>query len=125
MARRLGNDRLSIMKILRWLSVLCVISLCPAAHLSATERFFTYTYEPESMPRGVLEYEQWVTAAAGRNARVGQQDYNRWEFRHEWEYGVTDYYTLSFYINESLTNFREPKSGAHSSHFQFDGISLE
>src|SRR5438270_5207639 len=71
----------------------------------ATERSFTYTYEPETMPKGGFEYEQWVTLRAGRNAAVGQQDYNRWEFRHELEYGLTDNYTLSLYFNHSLENF--------------------
>jgi len=90
-----------------------------------TERFFTYTYEPETMPQGLFEYEQWASALVGRNATVGQQNYNRWEFRHEFEYGVTDNYTLSLYINESLTNFRDTERGRNVRHFQFDGISLE
>jgi hypothetical protein len=91
----------------------------------ATERFFTYTYEPETMPKGVFEYEQWVTSRVGRNSTVGQEKYNKWEFRHEFEYGVTDNYTVSLYVNESLTNFRETDTGRHVNHFQFDGISLE
>ena len=40
------------------------------AGLQATERFFTYTYEPETMLKGVLEYEQWLTLRAGRNSTV-------------------------------------------------------
>ena len=92
---------------------------------SAMERFFTYTYEPETMPQGMFEYEQWVTLRAGRNSAVGQEDFNLWEFRHEFEYGLTDNYTLSLYFNESLENFHEPESGHHISHFQFDGVSLE
>src|SRR5438477_3165899 len=92
---------------------------------SATERFFTYTYEPETMPRGLWEYEQWVTLRAGRSSAVGQEDFNRWEFRHEFEYGVTDNYTLSLYLNESLQNFHQPETRRNVSHFQFDGVSLE
>src|SRR3954451_22427506 len=92
---------------------------------SATERYFTYSYEPETMPKGVLETEQWLTMRAIRNKTVGQSDFNLWEFRHEVEYGLTDNYTLSLYINESLTTFRQPHNGHHVSHFQFDGISLE
>src|ERR1041385_2991281 len=105
--------------------LVCASLLTLATSSFATERYFNYTYEPETMPKGVLEYEQWVGPGAWRNAAVGQEDYNRWEFRHELEYGVTDNYTLSFYVNESLTNFRDPASGRHISHFQFDGISLE
>jgi hypothetical protein len=92
---------------------------------SASERFFTYTYEPETMPQGVWEYEQWVTLRAGRNSAVGQEDFNRWEFRHELEYGVTDNYTVALYLHESLQNFHEPETHHNISHFQFDGVSLE
>ena len=89
------------------------------------ERFFTYTYEPETMPAGLFEYEQWITSRLLRNSTVGQENFNRWEFRHEFEYGVTDNYTLSLYINESLTNFREPDTHRHVSDLVWDGISLE
>ncbi len=92
---------------------------------SATERNFTYTYEPETMPKGGFEYEQWVTLGAGRNSAVGQDDYNLWEFRHEFEYGLTDNYTLSLYVNHSLENFNVPGESGHHSHYSFDGVSLE
>ncbi len=91
----------------------------------AMERFFTYTYEPETMPAGLFEYEQWITSRLLRNSTVGQENYNRWEFRHEFEYGVNDNYTLSLYINESLTRFREPRTDRHVSDLAWDGISLE
>src|SRR5436190_672744 len=110
------------MKIVKLITVFGLLSIVP---VPATERFFTYTYEPETMPQGVFEYEQWVTALVGRNSTVGQEQYNRWEFRHEFEYGLTDNYTLSLYVNESLTNFKDTETGARVRHFQFDGISLE
>ena len=106
------------------LLTLCAASLC-RFNTNATERLFTYTYEPETMPKGGLESEQWVTSRVGRNAAVGQQDFSRWEFRQELEYGVTDNYTLSLYLNESFEHYREPKTGDGHSHFQFDGVSLE
>lgn len=99
--------------------------LFPLCSGFATERYFTYTYEPETMPKGSLEYEQWVTLRAGRSAAVGQDNFNRWELRHELEYGVTDNYTLSLYLNESVETFRSPQSGEHHTHLHFDGVSLE
>src|SRR5689334_9572323 len=75
---------------------------------SATERLFTYTYEPETLPQGAWEYEQQVTLRAGRNKFVGQEDYNKWELRHEIEYGAMDNYSVSLYVNESVENFRDP-----------------
>ena len=50
---------------------------------TATERLFTYTYEPETMPQGAMEFEQWVTLQAGRTKNVGQENYNRWDIRED------------------------------------------
>ncbi|HWH68239.1 MAG TPA: hypothetical protein VNT26_02600 [Candidatus Sulfotelmatobacter sp.] len=105
------------------LGSLCgALSLLPA---SATERFFTYSYEPETMPQGGMEYEQWVTLRAGRNRAVGQENFNLWELREELEYGVTDNYTVSLYLNESAESYRDPVTSDHHSEFHFDGISVE
>lgn len=100
-------------------------ALLSLACASATERLFTYTYEPETMPKGGMEYEQWVTLRSGRNKTVGQDNFNKWELREELEYGVTDNYTLSLYLNQSAKSFREPATGDDFSQFRFDGISLE
>ncbi len=69
--------------------VVCVTSI------RADERRFTYVYEPETLPAGVFEVENWVTLGAGRNTTVGQENYQRWDFRQELEYGVTDWYTAA------------------------------
>ena len=105
-----------------------LVAVCITSGLmsvSATERFFTYTYEPETMPAGALEYEQWVTIRAGRNKTVGQENYNKWELRHELEFGATDNYSVSLYINESSESFRNPLTREDQSDFHFDGISIE
>jgi hypothetical protein len=68
----------------------------------ADERRFTYTYEPETLPAGVFEVENWVTLGSGRSAAVGQKNYQRWDLRQELEYGVTDWYSASLYLNESI-----------------------
>jgi len=104
-----------------------LITLCAAIAPAAlaNERFFTYSYEPETMPQGAWEIEQWVTLRAGRNSTVGQKDYKRWEFRTEAEYGVTDNYTVSLYVNESHTSFRDPATGNNTRDFCWDGLSIE
>lgn len=91
----------------------------------ANEHIFTYTYEPETLPAGAREFEQWATLRAGRNAMVGQKDYQRWEIRDEFEYGVTDNYTLSLYLNGYTESFRNPESGQADAHTEFSGISME
>ena len=98
--------------------------LC-AMNVSATERYFTYTYEPETLPQSATEFEQWITVRAGRNKTVGQDNFNRWELRHELEYGVTDNYSVALYLNESSESFRDPATTEGHSRFHFDGMSLE
>ena len=95
----------------------------------ATERFFTYSYEPETMPKGGMEFEQWVTLRTQRTrgGDVKQGNFNRWELREEFEYGVNDNYTVSLYLNTSSESFRDfnQSPAADVSHFHFDGISVE
>lgn len=91
----------------------------------ATERLFTYTYEPETMPRGALEFEQWITSRFIRNDTVGQDHYTRWDLREEAEYGVTDNYTLALYLNEKSEYFRDPATHKKTNEFEFKGVSIE
>jgi len=91
----------------------------------ADERRFTYVYEPETLPAGALEFENWVTLRTQRNKEVGQENYNRWDLRQELEYGVTDRYTVALYLNEKAESYREPDSGQDYSEFEWKGLSLE
>ena len=108
------------MKNLFWLGMTLLASAA-----CADNRIFTYTYEPETEPRGEWEYEQSVTLRAGRNAAVGQSDYSHWEFRHEIEHGVTDRYTVGFYVNHDYQNFKDPATGVTTSDYEWTGFSLE
>lgn len=91
----------------------------------ADERRFTYTYEPELLPKGAMEFEQWVTLRTQRNKAVGQDNFNRWELREELEYGVTDRYSVSLYLNTAAESFRDPITAMDNSHFEFTGVSVE
>src|SRR5437762_1004992 len=90
----------------------------------ADERLFTYTYEPETTPKGTFEFEQWVTSRVGRNSTVGQNDYQLWQFREEFEYGVTDDYTVSLYVNHEHQYFKD-NAGNTSSGYRWTGVSFE
>jgi hypothetical protein len=92
--------------------------------VGATDRLFTYSYEPETMPQGAMEFEQWVTLRAGRTKNIGEENYNRWDIREEFEYGVTDRYTLALYLNTKAESFRD-SMGNDQSDFSWEGISLE
>jgi hypothetical protein len=93
--------------------------------VKADERRFTYTYEPETMPKGGMEFEQWVTIRSQRNKTVGQDNYNRFDIREELEYGVTDRYSVSLYLNSKSESYRDPSTAADFSEFSFEGVSIE
>lgn len=111
-----------------WISKSLRITAMTAAFASmsgATERYFVYTYEPETMPQGGKEFEQWVTLRTQKAREVGKDNFNRWDLREEFELGVTDNYTASFYLNTKAVNFRDPSTGETESAFEFEGISFE
>jgi hypothetical protein len=91
----------------------------------ADNRIFTYTYEPETEPAGDWELEQHFTSRLIRNSAVGQDDYQKWQFRTEIEYGVTDRYSLGLYVNDDYERFRDPLTGMTTSGNRFAGFSLE
>lgn len=91
----------------------------------ADERRFTYSYEPETLPAGAVEFENWVTLRAGKGDAGGQENYNRWDLRQEIEFGITDRYTLGVYLNEEAESYRDSATGANESDFEWKGLSLE
>ena len=95
----------------------------------ADDRRFTYSYEPEVLPSGGMEFEQWITLRTQRTSGgdVKQGNYNLWELREEFEYGVTDNYSVSLYLNTSSQSFRDysQNPAMDTSSFRFDGISIE
>ena len=113
------------MKLNRVLMAGLLAGLASATSVSADERRFTYVYEPETLPAGAFEFENWVTLRTQRSAYVGQDNYNRWDLRQELEYGVTDWYTAALYLNEKAQSYRDPSTGASESEFGWKGLSLE
>jgi hypothetical protein len=105
-----------------WIALMGAAVLAQAAF--ATDRLFTYSYEPETMPAGAGEFEQWVTLRTQRNKAVGKENFNRWDLREEFEYGVTDRYTIALYVNTKAESYRDA-SAMDVSEFEFKGISLE
>jgi hypothetical protein len=110
------------------LLALVAVGFC-LAEARADERRFTYSYEPEVLPARGMEFEQWVTLRTQRTSggEVKQGNYNLWELREEFEYGVNDNYSVSLYLNTSSESFRDysqnpPKD---TSSFSFEGVSIE
>jgi hypothetical protein len=96
---------------------------------TADERRFTYSYEPEVLPKGGMEFEQWISLRSQRTSagEVGKENFNRFDFREELEYGVTDRYTVGLYLNAKHESYRDVTAAPPSdeSEFAFEGISIE
>src|SRR5215467_5606290 len=80
------------------IGALAAIGICGLSCLtvSADQRRFTYTYEPETNPKGEMEVEQWVTLRSQRSEKGDEptENFNKWELSTELEYGFTDNYTV-------------------------------
>ena len=63
----------------------------------AGERRFTFVYEATTMPAGAAEYEQWITWKTHKDA---DPDFDRIDFRHELEFGVTDRLQVALYLSD-------------------------
>lgn len=83
----------------------------------ADNRPFTFTYDTYPMGKGQWEYEQWVTYRGHTGEDSGFQ---RWDFRHEFEFGITDNFDLSFYVASWRWEDTEEHTGT-----QFNSSSVE
>jgi len=90
-----------------------------AAHCSADERLFTYSYEAEVLPKGATEFEQWITHSRDKADGV----FSRWDFREEMEFGLTDRLTTALYLNFRDTTVTTDTVDSHD--FEFKGVSSE
>lgn len=66
----------------------------------ADEDIFAFTYTTDLLPKGKWEFEHWTTGRWEKEAGI----YNVIEFREEIEYGVTDNFQLSLYLNHHYVN---------------------
>ena len=91
--------------------------LCSA---SATERYFTYTYEPETMPQGLCEYEQWVTY---RTHTANDHSFTSIDFRHEFEMGITDNFDLRVYLPSWRYEDTDEHAGTRFGSIDVEGVA--
>lgn len=95
--------------------------LTAIATASADERLFTYVQEAEVLPKGGLEFEQWLTHRRGKADGV----FSAWDFREELEYGLTDKLSIAGYLNFKSTHSEGVTGIADESSFEFEGVSTE
>ena len=104
----------------------CAAFAASALVVHADERFFTYVYESDVLPKGGLEFEQWLTYRKGFPG--GDRDFSEhfWDFREEIEYGMTEKLTTALYLNLRQEQLVAREEGLEdSSDFSFKGISAE
>lgn len=87
----------------------------PAVH--AGEAIFTNTYLAETLPAGAKEVEQWVTFRTKRS----QGAYQLTQTRTEFEYGVTDRWTVSLYANAYSVKAQNNNSTASRNNYMTVG----
>lgn len=75
-----------------------ILSLTPRAH--AAESMFGYVYTTDTMPKGKIELEQWITDKEGQ----AQGRYHHFDMKSEIEYGITDQFQVSLYLNYMYLN---------------------
>jgi len=68
-----------------------------ASSANASERRFAYSYEATTHAKGEVEFEQWVT---WKTDKVDDSSFNRFDFRHELEFGVTDRFQVGLYLSD-------------------------
>lgn len=84
----------------------------------ASSRHFAYSYETTTMAAGALELETWVT---WKTNTADDPDFERFDIRHEFEYGVTDKLQLSFYF----ADWSYEKNATSSGDAEFRDIAVE
>ncbi len=98
-------------------SVLLGTLLAAAGTASAGQRKFAYSYETLTAPVGSVEFENSVTwKHSGGDGRVDQFD-----FRHEFEFGVTDRLQVGLYVADwSLSDSRSERRAR----YQHSGVEV-
>lgn len=88
----------------------------------ANQRHFTYTYESAVLPPGEREFELWTTHRFGRH-----DFYSRFDYRGEFEFGLTNRLMTSFYLNwhDIATEDTTVSPSVIKKEFEFEGISSE
>jgi hypothetical protein len=90
---------------------LCVIALTFSPHFCFSgARHFTFLYETTTSAPGSIELENWVTFRTGN---PHDQRFSELDFRHEFEFGITNRLQLSVYVADwsYQTGFADRASG--------------
>jgi hypothetical protein len=86
----------------------------------AGQRHYAYSYETLTAVKGSIEVEQWAT---WRHRDIpGGDDLDRYEFRHEIEFGLTDRLQLGLYLAD--WQYDEDDDEGHEFRYQASGAEV-
>jgi hypothetical protein len=92
--------------------------LALATFAQAGSRRFTYSYETTTMSKGAMELESWVT---WKTDKASDPDFERFDIRHEFEYGYSDRLQLAFYF----ADWRYEENATESGKAEFLDVAVE
>lgn len=93
-------------------------ALALAATAAAGSRRFAYSYETTTMAKGAMELESWVT---WKTDKASDPDFERFDIRHEFEYGFSDRLQLALYF----ADWRYEENATESGKTEFRDVALE
>lgn len=85
----------------------------------ADPRPFTLSTDTYAIGKGLAEYEQYIT---WRNHTDDDPSYNRFDFRHEFEYGLADNFDVSIYLANWRYQDSDSFTGTHFDSFGGEGV---
>jgi hypothetical protein len=85
----------------------------------ADPRPFTFSTDTYPVGKGGWEYEQWVTYRASKE---GESDYQRFDFRHEFEFGLADNFDLAVYLPSWSYEDSKDRSGTRFGSVDVEGV---
>jgi len=80
--------------VIAWIGTACLLDGRAAR---ADENFFGYSYGTETLPKGHWELYNWLTWRHDK----GSGDYDALDLKQEFEYGFTDRFQASLYLDEA------------------------
>jgi hypothetical protein len=96
-------------------AMICAIIMISAQEARADRRSYVWTYEYQTMPKGMFEAEYYLTE---EQKYLDKAKPNIWKQQIEVEYGVTDHFDLSMYQMFKQSNT------VKSSSFEYDGFKI-
>lgn len=89
--------------------------LLPVKNASADRRSYVWTYEYQTMPKGMAEAEYYVTTEV---PNTNKKNINTWKHQLELEYGLTDRWDISMY---QMWKHKNTSSGSTT---EYDGFKF-